>query len=547
MARRFTLIALVIALAYLAIQMMYIIRLPLVMDEFDGAYDAHQLLTRVPYRDFPPYKTVLGYYLQIPPLLLARDPWSGLMLSKAWLALINTICIFVVTVSLAALFSPLAAVASELLLVCVSTFLERSSELRVDMLTAWAGLFSFLLVLKRRWLLAGVLAGASFLVSQKGIYYIISANAAAGAVWLFEQRDRKALRDLAVLNAGVAASILGYLAFWSIVATPSSVIYATFVSPSDVAFRQLYNLSRNWAVTMDKNPVYYGGALAGFLVLIAARVRERAGPTHLMVVAYGVTLLALCRWHRQPWPYFFVILIPTLMVVHAASIDVLLRERIKVVPVLLIVVGVVGGVLYPLTSMGGILARDNRYQAYVVHAAHSLLDRGDTYLAGNDLVYDREQTHPALRRLSAFRVVAMRSWPKSRVDALIDEMDRGHPKLMIFDYRLEGLPTELRSYLLRRFDHWSASVYLYAPLVMPDERTFDIWFDGQYRIEPIGDGAVIDGQRVASGTVVALQRGSHHNGSLVPILVRLIPKSFDARTDPGMKDARPLFAGVYDY
>ena len=166
MLRRFVPIALAIAFAYLAIQIAAISRLPLVMDEFDGAYEAHELLTRVPYRDFAPYKTVLGYYLQIPPVAVAADPWTGLMLSKVWLAAINTACIFGVTLSLAALFSPAAAGASAVLLICMTSFLGRSSEIRVDMLTAWAGLFSMLLLLRRRWLAAGVLAGVSFLISQ---------------------------------------------------------------------------------------------------------------------------------------------------------------------------------------------------------------------------------------------------------------------------------------------------------------------------------------------------------------------------------------------
>ncbi len=550
MPRRFVLIAFVIALAYLTIQIVAITRLPLVMDEFDGAYEAHQLLTRVPYRDFPPYKTVLGYYLQIPPVAVATDPWTGLILSKVWLALINTVCIVAATLLLFALFSPGAAVASELLLVCVTSFVARSSEIRVDMLTAWVGLFSFLLVLRRRWRLAGVLAGASFLVSQKGIYYLLAANVAAGAVWLFESRGRRAFRDLLVLNLGAAATVLGYLAFWSMVATPRSVIDATFLTPANIAVGHfLYDLTEYWTLTLEQNPVYYGGALVGFAVLIAARFRRRAGPAHVMVVAYGMTLFALCAWHHQPWPYFFVILIPTLMVVHAACIDVLLRERFQARLAPLIVLGLIilGGVVYPLTFLPEMLSRDNQYQRYVVRLAHSVLGKSDTYLAGDDLVYDREQTHPALRRLSAFHIVDMQHWSRPRLETLIDEVDRGRPKLMIFDYRLEGLPTDLRSYLLRRFDHWSASVYLYAPLVSPDEQTFDIWFDGPYRVEALAGGAVIDGESVRNGTVLSLSSGVHHNDSGGPIRLHMMPRDVDALVDASMQETRSLFAGVYDY
>jgi hypothetical protein len=545
--RRLVLIALAIALAYLAVQLALIARLPLVMDEFDGAYEAHQLLTRVPYRDFPPYKTVLGYYLQVAPVALASDPWTGLMLSKVWLALINTACIIGATVALAALFSPGAALASELLLICMTSFFSRSSSIRVDMLTAWAGLFSMLLLLRRRWLLAGVLAGVSFLVSQKGIYYWVAADVAAGAFWLFESRDRRTFRDVIVFNAGAAATVLAYLAFWSVVATPRSVIEATFLAPTTVAFGQLYDLSEYWTRTLEQNPLYYGGALAGFALIIGARLRARARSTHVIAAAYGMTLFALCAWHRQPWPYFFVILIPTLMVVHTASIDILSRQRFASRHSILAAVGIalLLGIAYPLTFLPPLLSRSTQYQRYVVRTAHALLGTHDTYLAGNDLVYDREQTPPALRRLSAFHVVEMRTWPPPRLDALIEDIDRGRPKLLIYYYRLAGLPAPLRSYLFRRYDHWSASIFLYAPLVAPGERTFEIWFDGQYRIEPVSGSTVIDGRDAANGVLVRLQRGIHQNASSGPVRLRLIPDSVHA--DPAMQNSRALFAGVYDY
>ncbi len=146
--RRVVLIAAGLSLLYLLIQAVYLWRLPLVMDEFDGANEAYQLLDLTPYKDYRPYKTVLGYYVQLPPLLLTSDPWTGLMLSKFWLALINAAAIFASTLALASIFSPPAALVGQLLLISVTTFLERSSEIRVDMLTAWFGLASFLLLLK---------------------------------------------------------------------------------------------------------------------------------------------------------------------------------------------------------------------------------------------------------------------------------------------------------------------------------------------------------------------------------------------------------------
>ena len=65
-------------------------------------------------------------------------------------------------------------------LFAMSTFLERAAELRVDMLTSLAGLVSFVLLLSRRYALAGLACGLSFLISQKGVYFFAAGAPRSG-------------------------------------------------------------------------------------------------------------------------------------------------------------------------------------------------------------------------------------------------------------------------------------------------------------------------------------------------------------------------------
>ena len=153
---------------YLGIEFVYIARLPFVMDEFQGASEVYRLMSEIPYVDFKPYKTVLGYYLQLPPMLLSDDPWRQMMLVKQAMALATAGSIFLAARMLLRHFSSLSVFLATLMLVLMSTFLERSASLRVDMLTSLFGLFGLICLLDRRVLAAGVLAGLSFLVSQKG-------------------------------------------------------------------------------------------------------------------------------------------------------------------------------------------------------------------------------------------------------------------------------------------------------------------------------------------------------------------------------------------
>lgn len=543
--RQSFLIAAGLSLLYFSIQLAYISRLPLVMDEFDGANEAYQLLALTPYKDFRPYKTVLGYYLELPPLLFTSDLWTGLMLSKVWLALINTAAIFLSTLALAAIFTPASALTGQLLLISVTTFLERSSEIRVDMLTAWFGLASLLLLLKQRWLLAGGVAGLSFLISQKGVYYILSANAAAGVFWLFESRDRRTFRDLVVMNAGAAAVIAAYIALWGLVSTPWTVFAATFLSHGDIVFGQYYDLSQHWTRTLGKNPFFYWGAVAGIAALAIAWWRGFVGGTHARAAAYAAALFALCAWHKQPWPYFFVLLIPTLMVVHVAVAEVVLRNRRWLRPAVAVVL--LAGVALPLTYMPDILSRDHDYQRHVVRLAAAMLDDHDTYLAGNDLIYNRTQSHDGLRRLGASHAEAMRQWPQARLDALIADLEAARPKLIIRDQRMRALPQAVGSYLGTRFAPLWSSVEGYAPLVGVNQRDFELWFDGDYLVEPASGSAVIDGATVPVGTRLTLARGQHRNDSAAPVRLRLQPRDFAAHADPAMQRRRLMFSRAYDY
>jgi hypothetical protein len=543
--RRTVLIAAALSLLYFAIQLAYIARLPLVMDEFDGANEAYQLLHLTPYQDFRPYKTVVGYYLQLPPLLLTADPWTGLMLSKIWLASINTAAIFIVTVSLSTLFSPAAAIAGQVLLISMTTFLERSSEIRVDMLTAWLGLAGFVLLLQRRWLLAGIVAGLSFLVSQKGVYYALSANAAAGVFWLVDSRDRRTFRDLVVMNVATLGVIAAYVGLWGLVATPWAVFSATFLSHSTIVFSDYYELEGHWARTLGKNPLFYWGAIAGIASLAVARWRGAVGATHLMVAVYGGVLFALCRWHKQPWPYFFVILIPTLMVVHVAAIELAWRARTW--RNALLAGAALLGVVYPFTYLPGILARDHAYQRHVIGLADAMMGPGDTYLAGNDLLYNRDQALPAFRRLGAAHVEAMRHWTPAQFAATIAQFEAARPKLLISDYRLRGLPAELQAYFATRYDPLWSSVHGYAPLVSVQERDFEVWFDGEYRVEAGSAPVVIDDRPVAAGALLTLARGRHRHTNTTAIRLRLMPTAFSRLADPAMQRRQAMFGRAYDY
>src|SRR5207253_1503906 len=103
---------------------------------------------------------------QRPLLQFPYSTWTNLLLVKYEMALLTAAVLFLAAWMLRSVFDRRAVLVSLALLLAMSTFLERSAELRVDMLTGLAGLLSFVLLVRGWPAASGLLAGLSFCISQ---------------------------------------------------------------------------------------------------------------------------------------------------------------------------------------------------------------------------------------------------------------------------------------------------------------------------------------------------------------------------------------------
>ncbi|MEO8034622.1 MAG: hypothetical protein ABI837_09325, partial [Acidobacteriota bacterium] len=235
--RRFALHLALLLLTFLAIESIYVARFPMVMDELGSAYYVHHgLHDRVPYRDYSPYKNVLGYYVQLPLLLLPFATWTNLLLVKYAMALLAAGVLFIAAWMLRTLFDRRAVLSALALLLAMSTFLERCAELRVDAMTGLAGLLSFVLLLRKRPATAGMLSGLSFLISQKGVYYGTSAAAGVAlALAVASSARRETLRTAIRFGLATIATIGVYVTFWAALSSPLAVWNSMFVFGTQIA------------------------------------------------------------------------------------------------------------------------------------------------------------------------------------------------------------------------------------------------------------------------------------------------------------------------
>jgi hypothetical protein len=439
------------------------------------------------------------------------------------------------------------------LLVSMSTFLERSADLRVDMLTAIAGLACLLLLLERRFALAGFAAGLGFLFSQKGIYYVVSANAGLASWWLLGRFPKAALRATLVLNAAIAALVLVYVLVWSAVADIGSVVRAVFLSPAGVALADPYSIQlRFWAQTVVRNPAFYGLVPAAMLYLLLDRGR-RDDPAPTLLLGFGATLLALCLWHKQPWPYFFVLLLPTLFVIHVAFLDGLARTELMGGGLRRsgLVALVALGVLYPLGRVRVNLSRDNGLQRLSVRLVEAVLEPGDTYLAAVSLVPSNDQAVASLTWLDRPRLTRLQNLPAGALQSLADSLRQDPPKLYVQNYRTQQLPAPLTDFLRATYTHLWGNVFTYAPPVQEGLGICPLAFTGRYSVGAVEDERAvrvrIAGRVLAAGDTVTLVRGSPACSVEGPARLVLSPTEVEPLRDPRFREPGEFFPNVYGY
>ena len=542
-SRSFDLWLLAILAFYVAVSVAYVFLFPRVMDEFATASSALDAVQQVPYRDYCPPKTVLGYYELAPLLLLIDDSWTAVTAVKLELVLLVAVALFITGRILRRFAGERAVLASLALLVVMSTFLERSMELRTDMPCALLGLASLLLLMTRRTLLAGVVCGLTFLTTQKGIYFVAAAEVALASIWI---RDRTwpAFREWLLLNAGGAATAAAYIALWSIVASPAAIVRC-FYNPVAVANAvvSIYRIRAHyWTQTLVRNPFFYALAAAALLYFILPWLQRRVEHPLSVVLPYAWVMTAAAIWHKQPWPYFFVNLVSTLFVLNTFLISELIARARRDMLRAFAVTAIALGIAFPLLRLRITLRRDASMQKAMVTTAQRLLGPGEKYADGMGMLIHHEQPAQQFFWIDKPMIDYLWTLKRPELDWIAGQVDRGPTKLLIWNYRLEGLPIPLYEALQQRFAPLYGNIFYYAPVVQAPR--FSLGFNGTYLVDspaPI----VIDGNKVNPRAQLALRRGEH-SLSGGPARLRLLPES-GIEADPRFMAPQDLFPAIYDF
>lgn len=478
--------------AYFLFELFFNSHTMITVDEFWFAHRAYEYKSGLPYRDFSPYKTVLGYYFLLLPMLLVHGIFNTLIATKHLIALANAAIILFAADWLTKYFSKAAVLTSVFLLLSSQTFLTYSTNIRVDLFAYWFCLFAFLYLLDKRFIIAGILLALGFMTSQKTIWYIAATNAALLMNWLTVERTRDYFFSIIKCNLTLIYLIGLYLLGWSNIAGFHAVFANIFQDASAMYQLDWYDSARAlyWKVIITHNPLLF--LLAPFTLLTIGDKTRR------FATIYALTILICLIPYKQVFPYYMQVTFPAFLVLYASFFSWLFPligsrfYNVMLVTALFILS------LYPFTQFTTQLPNiNNQYQRAHVQTILNLLNNETDYVAGIELIYDKNQPIAGLRHLmgpavdylyqptAKLKTVMLPSLyedPSATQDSVIKALENSKVKFYINNYRMENLPPKIKQYLANNYTHLAGSLYIYAPLATPNQPILHLLFSGNYSI-----------------------------------------------------------------
>lgn len=452
-----TLIIGLISLAYFFLSAWLNAHTMISIDEFWYAHRIYQYRSGLPYRDFSPYKTVLGYYVLLLPMLLKHSYLSTLILLKNTLSLINALGFFISAVWLSRYFTKRAVILALLAVIFSETVLAYATQIRVDILAYWFALFALLSLLDKRVCTAGLLLGIAFTISQKIIWYWFASNVGLGMVWLFADRNTTTFKNIIRYNVIIVSVIVIYALFWSWMSSPR-IVWDSVVGEASIMYHlDWYARARDlfWRIILTLNPFLF--LLAPTTLVSLVTQDDPDFKKRLFLVPTALTVLLCLVPYDQVFPYYMQVTIPAFLLLYASFFSWLIalgdqRAIVRSVPVmlallsfsaamiiahvlrfhlplpylmllifpvgvlvllspaaralrsltltLLVMTGVFMGGIYPLSLFAGNVWQENPgYQQANLTEALAWLKGGGGYLAGVELFYGIDQPIAGLRHL----------------------------------------------------------------------------------------------------------------------------------------------------
>ncbi len=515
-------------------------------DEFWFAHKAYEFRNLIPYRDFVPYKTVLGYYLLMLPMLFGSGVIQTLVVVKNTIAMINAFLFVLAGFAMSRLFSKPAVLTSFVFILLSDIVLTFSTNIRVDVFAYWWCFFAMIFLLNtlqqsktRYTLLAGICVGLGFCTSQKVAWYWFAIDLSLAIYWLAFQRNKKDFYQLCLFNASGLLILALYIAAFASISSLNVVLSSMFAQAVAIYQTDWYepHLFRFWLRTLNLNPLLFLLVPVGWLSLCFTSANDKYQQRFFIVLCTTIVLFCLISY-KQTFPYYMQVMIPAFMLFYAAIFDwlIVLFAARKWLQKTLVLLPIIAAFMLLIPISKDVRSLSGDYQHRHVLAINELLKSNGEYFAGIDLLYNRSQPIPGLDLLAGPTIDYL-SHPTEKIKAvmlpslnlngsisiatILQSLHSAPIKLYVNNYRVNSLPPAIKSFLAQEFMHYTGSIYLYAPKIDILQHTFVLKFTGKYQLIA---NQVIHLQQftLKNNDVVFLKAGSYQNSNKNSFRLRLI-------------------------
>lgn len=606
-----------ICLLYLVTILFYNHYVMLSVDEFWFAHRIYQYKSAIPYRDFSPYKTVLGYYLLLPSMLISSHSiMQTLLHMKDAIAFANVLILMSASFWLTRYFSRKSILISLLILISTEIVLSYSTQIRVDLIGYWFCFFALLFILDKRFLIAGILMGLGFAATQKSIWYVLACDGALVMQWIICSRRFKTILPIILFNLACAALVALYLGFWSWMTDWQTVLHNVLFDASAMYQLDWYDAARAlyWKAILVYNPLIYMLWPATLLTLFITYPEDNAYANRVFIVFMANIILCCLIPFKQIFPYYMQVTIPAAFLLFTAcgdwtiglfttkqpvqwrvsplvawlglglygfaTVEVmnllalpLIYLAINIIPLTIVLfatasrktpsqsrklflnllcctaiafgfIPVVTDVLVRWTNL------DGDYQKAQIHAVESLLTPKTDYVAGIELVYNRNQPIAGMRhlmgpaiaylyhptnKLKAVMLDSLYEDPQATSSSVIQALDHSSVKFYVNNYRINALPPSIKAYLQSHYAHWWGSIYFYAPQITNGHQLSTIQFTGSYQLDAPRPVAIND-RIIRPGEAIYLSKGTIASSSDAVFRLRLIPDVNESDLNPHFQE-----------
>lgn len=532
--------------SYLALEWLFLGTRVFGTDEFRHLEQIKAITSQVPYAEVDIVKTLLGLYVQAPLYHLVGDTVLVVGALKLQIAIAVAASFWWIGRDLERWLGGAAAVCGVVLFLSMPEVLERSTEVRVDMLSALAGSISALLLCSQRWRASGIWLAVALLCTQKAAYFAVAIGFALAVFTAVSWRSsrRMGLRATLAVVGWSSAIVAAYVLLFAAIAGPAEVwndlvVRALEWGEMSGERRGLYkNLDRFWWASLRGHWGLYALAALGWLACLA---RARKSRSHLLLAAFAPVFVILCLRHSEPWHYFLVVPAPVLAILGAVAVSEIWKLAVAYRWSVALFAGafLAYTIAIPGPAVTRNLAYTNEYQHYNIELAAAILGPDDTYLDGVGMVTKRDHVDiPELAWLDKMYLRRVKRLDRARAAAIVETLERDPPLVLIRNYRTASLPSWLRRHIDSHYTKLHAAVAVYAPRF--ESGSAQLPRAGRYRV--VADKAVvIDGRSREPGDVVELAAGEisiESDGA-----VRLVTET-QVELDQSMAETKRIFRHV---